>query len=140
MADPSFESLKSLAQMRFRDAEVLLQAERFSAAYYLSGYSIECGLKAVVALSFRAQVIPSPRFVNAVHTHNLAELISLSGLKTALDAAKTLDPQFDANWAFVSGWKETSRYETVDPFTAHRMLTAVGDPAAGVLPWLKTHW
>lgn len=140
MADPSFESLKSLAQMRFRDAEILLQAERFSAAYYLSGYSIECGLKAVVALSFRALVIPSPRFVRDIHTHDLAQLVSLAGLRTELDEAKARDPQFDANWAFVSGWKETSRYETIDPFTAHRMLTAVGDPVAGVLQWLKTHW
>lgn len=140
MADPSFDNLKALAQIRFRDAEILLQAERFSAAYYLSGYSIECGLKAVIARSFRAQVIPSPRFVNAIHTHNLGELISLSGLKTALDAAKTVDPQFDANWALVSGWKETSRYETIDPFTANGMLAAVGGPAAGVLQWLKKHW
>ena len=140
MADPSFDSLRSLAEMRFRDAEVLLHAERYSAAYYLSGYAVECALKAVIALSFRAQVIPSFRFVKDIHTHDLAQLVSLSGLKPALDAAKAQDPEFDAKWAFVSGWKETSRYETIDAFTAHRMLTAVGDPAAGVLQWLKTHW
>lgn len=140
MADPSFDDLKTLSDMRFEDAEVLLKAGRFSAAYYLAGYAVECALKAVIAISFRAQVIPSQRFVSAVHTHNLAELVSLSGLKAALDAAKTRDPQFEANWAFVSGWKETSRHERLDPFTAHRMLTSVGDPAAGVLQWLKTHW
>lgn len=140
MADPSADNLKSLAEMRLADAVILLQHGRHSAAYYLAGYAVECGLKAVVAVSFRATVIPSRSFVNAVHTHNLSELVSLSGLKPNLDQASKSDPALGANWAFVAGWKETARYETIDPFSANRMLTAIGDPTSGVMQWLKTHW
>ena len=140
MADPSFDDLKALSDMRLRDAEVLLSAEQFSAAYYLAGYAVECGLKAVISLSFRANVIPSRKFVADIHTHDLGTLVSLAGLKVPLDEARADNPRLDANWAFVSQWKETVRYESIDPLVAGRMLTAVGDPVAGVLPWLKTHW
>lgn len=126
--------------MRLKDASVLLESGRHSAAYYLAGYSIEAGLKAVIAISFRATVIPSPKFVAAIHTHDLASLVSLAGLKEHLNEATKGDPTLAANWAFVAGWKETSRYEIIDPFSADRMLRAIGDPDAGVMKWLKTHW
>lgn len=140
MADPSADHLKSLADMRLKDAAILLQNGRHSAAYYLAGYAIEAGLKAVIAVSFRATVIPSPKFVAAVHTHDLVSLVSLSGLKEPLMKATKIDRILAANWGFVAGWKETSRYETIDPFSADRMLTAIGDPSSGVMQWLKTHW
>lgn len=140
MADPSAEHLKALAQLRWNDAEVLFGAGRHSGAYYLAGYVVECGLKAIIALSFRATVIPSPKFVSAIHTHNLEALIALAGLKQQLDVAAAENPELEANWAFIAGWKESSRYETIDPFTANRMIMAVGDPRSGVLQWLKTHW
>ena len=140
MADPSADHLKALAELRWTDAEALLGAGRHSGAYYLAGYSIECGLKAVIALSFRATVIPSKKFVNDIHTHDLASLIALAGLKQQLGVAADDNPELEANWAFVAGWKESSRYETIDPFTANRMLKAVGDPKSGVLQWLRTHW
>lgn len=140
MADPSFDDLKALSEARFGDAESLLAANRFSAAYYLAGYAIECGLKAVISLAFRQHVIPSRKFVADIHTHDLTALVALAGLKIELDRARAANPQLDANWAFVSGWKETARYETIDPFLARRMLIAIGDPDAGVLSWLKAHW
>lgn len=119
---------------------MLLRAGRNSAAYYLAGYAVECGIKAVIALSFRASVFPSARFVRDIHTHDLVALLTLAGLKRDLDLATAADVQLSANWAFASGWKETSRYERIDPFTANRMLAAVGDAEAGVLQWLKTRW
>lgn len=140
MADPSSDDLKALAEMRLGDAEVLLGAGRNSAAYYLAGYAVECGIKAVIAMSFRANVLPSLRFVQAIYKHDLVELLTLAGLKRDLDVAMAADVQLSANWAFASGWKETSRYERIDPFTANRMLAAVGDAEAGVLQWLKTRW
>lgn len=93
MADPSAEDLKALAELRWTDAEALLGADRHSGAYYLAGYSIECGLKAVIALSFRATVIPSKKFVNDIHTHDLASLIALAGLKQQLRVAADDNPE-----------------------------------------------
>jgi hypothetical protein len=40
--------LRQLAEDRLRDAECLLAAGRWSGAYYLAGYAVECGLKACI--------------------------------------------------------------------------------------------
>ena len=41
--------LQQLADDRVLDAEALLNAGRWAAAYYLSGYAVECALKARIA-------------------------------------------------------------------------------------------
>jgi len=48
MSDPSVDDLKKLCEMRLEDAFVLMRSQRHSAAYYLSGYAVECGFKAVI--------------------------------------------------------------------------------------------
>ncbi len=40
--------LRQLALDRVSDAQVLLSAQRWAAAYHLVGYSLECGLKACI--------------------------------------------------------------------------------------------
>jgi hypothetical protein len=40
--------LQQLSQHRLLDAKALIAASRWSGAYYLSGYAIECALKAAV--------------------------------------------------------------------------------------------
>lgn len=47
-----------LAQKRFDEAKLLLGNGFSSGAYYLSGYAIECALKAIIAAQFRANEIP----------------------------------------------------------------------------------
>jgi len=128
VSEPSARDLQALAEMRL------------SASYYLAGYSVECGLKAIIALSFRAQVIPNRKLVNQIYSHQLLELINLAGLKTKLLERTKASEHFNANWAVVSDWTEETRYQTTDPFMAVAMFQAVSDQQAGVLPWLKTHW
>lgn len=140
MSEPSARDLQALAEMRLKDAVVLLDNKRWSAAYYLAGYSVECGIKAVIALSFRAQVIPDKNFVNKIYSHQLLDLMNLAGLKAKLQEQMQASDPFNANWAVVSGWSEQVRYETIDPFTSITMVEAVSDQQAGVLPWLKTYW
>jgi HEPN domain-containing protein len=41
--------LQKLAEDRLLDAEALLAAGRWSAAYYLAGYAVECAIKACIA-------------------------------------------------------------------------------------------
>jgi len=43
-----------VARAREREAKALLAASEWSGAYYLSGYAVECGLKAVLASQFKA--------------------------------------------------------------------------------------
>ena len=40
---------QEIANIRLRDAKVLLDNECFDGAYYLAGYVIECALKAWIA-------------------------------------------------------------------------------------------
>jgi len=45
--------LEALAEMRLLDTVQLFQSSRFSAAYSLSGYAVELGIKACIAKVFR---------------------------------------------------------------------------------------
>lgn len=134
------KDLQTLAETRLGDAQLLLQAGRYSAAYYLAGYAVELGIKARIAGVFQADMIPERSFVNAVYSHKLDELVGLAGIKRQLQDDMALDSVFSAAWGIASKWSETSRYEMWDQFAAASMLQAVGDVNHGVLQWLKKHW
>ena len=133
--------LQILAEARVADAEALLQAGRWAAAYYLLGYAIECGLKACTTKQFREYTVPDKTIVNDFYTHRLDRLLNISGVKDALEKRAAADPQFRTNWNSVRDWNEASRYEhTTTEVKARDMLIAVTDAASGVLTWLKTQW
>jgi HEPN domain-containing protein len=133
--------LQLLADARVGDAEALLREKRWPAAYYLLGYAVECALKACVARQFRADEVPEKRLVNSFYTHDLEQLLNLSGLKTTLETKAKADPVFQLNWNTVRDWKEDARYDhTIPEVQARGRLVAVTDPTSGVLPWLKTQW
>src|ERR1700738_2364632 len=103
--------LQQLAELRLRDAEALLAAGQWDAAYYLLGYSIECALKACVAKQFRLHEVPDKKLVNSFYTHRLDELLTISGVKSEMaDHAKT-DSSFGINWNTVRDWNEAARYD-----------------------------
>lgn len=133
--------LQTLADARVADAEVLLHAGRWPAAYYLLGYAVECALKACISRQFHEYEVPDWKMVDRFYTHELDNLLSLSGEKAAKDLHATTDPQSEVNWNTVRDWKEKSRY---DPATteakARGVHGAVTDATSGVLPWLKTLW
>jgi len=133
--------LQILAEARVADAEALLKAGRWTAAYYLLGYAIECGLKACATKQFREHTVPDKTIVNDFYTHRLDRLLNISGVKEALEKRAAADPQFRNNWNAVRDWNEASRYEhTTTEADARDMLIVVTDPVSGVLPWLKTQW
>jgi hypothetical protein len=132
--------LVKLAEGKLLDARLLLQNGRSSSAYYIAGYAVEIGLKAIIAGEFRNDTLPDKTFANSVYTHKLEELVRLAGLASELNARKRGSPEFDSNWAVVANWSEQARYDATDAITATAMLHAVGDDQTGVLPWLKTYW
>lgn len=83
-----------LAELRLDDADVLLAAGRWGAAYYLLGYSIECALKACVAKQFGQHEIPDKRLVEKVYTHNLVTLLDNSGAKAEKEGHARADKTF----------------------------------------------
>src|SRR4051795_13146320 len=80
---------QQLAARWLADAQGLLDGHRWSAAYYLAGYSVECGLKACVL----ARVAVSPevifddrKFSKKCWTHSVLELVKHAGLESTLAA------------------------------------------------------
>ena len=133
--------LQHLAELRLEDAEVLLTARRWGAGYYLLGYCIECALKACVAKQFLADEVPDRKLVNSFYTHDLEELLAISGVKSLKEARAKVDSAFEINWNTVRDWKETKRYELgVTEALAREMYEAATNDVSGVLPWLKTQW
>lgn len=130
-----------LAELRVREAEVLLNEGYFDGAYYLLGYAIECALKACIAKQTKEYDFPPDRrAVEAIYRHNPNDLLKPSTLEREHEEARRASSAFDANWKIIQGWTEQSRYqqgksekEVVDFFSA-----IVGDE--GVLPWLKKSW
>src|ERR1700680_175338 len=91
--------LRQLAEDRIADAAILLAAGRWSGAYYLAGYALECGLKACIARLTNKEAFPRDRkFVEECYTHNLEKLLKAAGLKPALDAGASVNLAFSANW------------------------------------------
>lgn len=75
--------LQQLARLRIREANILFQNGSYSGAYYLSGYTIECALKACIAKKTKRHDFPDKDFINKSYVHNLEQLIGLPVLKTS---------------------------------------------------------
>lgn len=132
--------LQGLAEAKIISASVLLDNERFADSYYLAGYAVELGLKAVIAKQISAQAIPDKNFINKIYTHNISELVKLGGLVKCLQDEQKSKPKFGAYWGIVGEWSESARYSMTDPTSAKLMVQAVSEPDEGVLRWIRQHW
>jgi hypothetical protein len=132
--------LRRLAEARLLDADILFTNNRYSSAYYLGGYVVECALKACIAKNVRKGEFPDKAIVLQSYSHKLMDLTGVAGLKQQLQTQINLDPNFSVNWALIITWSVESRYESWTRAQARDLLTAVGDQQSGVLPWLRTHW
>ena len=129
------------ADVRFREAQLLLKGGAFQGAYYLAGYAVECALKACIARQIREFDFPDRRLVERAYTHNLPQLLEVSGIKVFLEEASASHEPLSVSWTIVRKWSEASRYAVETTEQSERdMIAAVGDETNGVLPWLKNHW
>ena len=132
---------RQLAQCRLEEAQVLLRNRKFSGAYYLAGYSIECALKARLAKQTKLYDFPpEPNFVREIYSHDLKQLLSKANLVKIFDREKGHDLQFGVNWTVVSRWTAKSRYEVQGERKARAIVKAVSDPQHGVLRCIKRFW
>jgi HEPN domain-containing protein len=107
---------QQLAEERILDAQTLLAAHRWSIAYYVAGYAVECGLKACILVHLAANpelifVEKHKRYSIECWTHDLEDLLELADLTAQRNSARTANPALGAKWLTVKDWKETSRYE-----------------------------
>jgi HEPN domain-containing protein len=83
-----------MAEERVRDAAALLSTRRWSAAYYLGGYAVECGLKACVVAYVKRNadvIFRERRYSEKCWTHDIEELVQLAGLSPERDADASLN-------------------------------------------------
>jgi HEPN domain-containing protein len=132
--------LQKLSNARLREARVLFTAHEYSGAYYLSGYAVECGLKACFAKLTDRHDFPDLKDVRRAFTHNLAELEKLADSDNQMSAARQANPELIARWEIVCQWSEESRYYTWSKEASGTLLDAVSKRKDGVLPWIKRYW
>lgn len=134
--------LKLIAEERLKDAGVLLAAGQWGGAYYLAGYSVECGLKACIIRNIErtGELFEDRKFAEKCFTHDFNKLLEASGLVGDRDARRATDPNFGVNWALVEQWSERARYYSQIEADARSLIEAITHPTSGVLPWLKVHW
>ncbi|MFZ2145713.1 MAG: HEPN domain-containing protein [Sedimentisphaerales bacterium] len=132
---------QELAQIRLEDAQILLEKGRYSGAYYLAGYAVECGLKACIAKKTRKfDFPPDPTTIRDIYVHDLEKLIKAAELRRTLDEALEKDSDLEVNWALVKDWNEKSRYEKHTKIKAQNLYDAVTDKKHGVLQWINRRW
>jgi HEPN domain-containing protein len=132
--------LRGLANVRIRDAETLLAAKRWSGAYYLGGYAVECALKACIAKLTKPDEFPDRTFAEKCWTHDIERLVILAGLKDERDRDAKANDSLAFNCTTVKDWNESSRYARPGRAAARELLSAITDPRHGVLPWIKKRW
>jgi hypothetical protein len=134
--------LQQLAEDRIIDARILLDAGRWSGAYYMVGYVMECGLKSCV-LAFverTGEIFRDKKFSEKCFTHKLLELIELAGLKDIhLDLLKN-NTDFAGFWGNAKEWTEASRYQQTTEIKARALYEAITTDPNGVLPWIRMSW
>ena len=133
------QDLQNLALTRLEEVEVLLNNHKYSGAYYLSGYVIECALKACIAKQTQEFDFPDKKTVMDSYTHDLEKLVKVAKLEKQLKSLLN-DPGFSLRWSMVKDWSEESRYQTHNRQEALDIYSAITDPNHGVLQWLQQHW
>ena len=118
---------------------MLLKNRQYSGAYYLSGYVIECALKACIAKQTKKFEFPDKKTVMDSYTHDLEKLVKVAKLEKQLKSLLN-DPDFSLRWSMVKDWSEESRYQTHNRQEALDIYSAITDPNHGVLQWLQQHW
>jgi hypothetical protein len=134
---------QELAERWLVDAKVLLDAHRWSAAYYVMGYAVECGLKSCVLARVAVEVeviFTDRRFSEKCWNHNALELVRLANLEATRLGDMAANRALGANWEVLEGWSENTRYETVIYHRAKRLYKAITDKKNGVMQWIRVYW
>ena len=142
---PTRAEWQQLAEDRILDAHTLLNASapRWSAAYYLVGYAVECGLKSCVLVYLTAHpevVFRDRKLSDDCWNHEIERLVKTADLHATREADSLANPALGVHWQIVIKWKESSRYEQKTRADAERLYEAVTDPTNGVMQWIRARW
>jgi hypothetical protein len=139
--------LRGMAQERIEDAKILIDGGRWWFGYYVSGYAVECALKACVL----AQMVGTgwvftedEKKLRECRTHDFMRLISIAGMHDPLNArlseSAAAGDGFVENWNTVKAWTVESRYEQQIEADAKKLYFAITDETDGVMRWIRNYW
>lgn len=140
---PTSSDFRKLADERLKDAEELLGIKRWSCAYYISGYAVECILKAIIIREVEQTGIlfddrkDAASRIEKFFSHDLKQLLSTASLDPDFGLAQQADHLLKRNWEIVTGWKESSRYQLKGQAEAEELFRAISDDPHGVMIWLQ---
>lgn len=125
------EELEALVALRLQEADALRSAGCSLAAVYLSGYAVECQLKAAIC-----HTLGWDELRGTFQTHDLELLMLHSGFHSQLQG----EPEVAASFIKVQElWSENLRYSDptiIDEKTAALFYEWVRHPERGIVPWL----
>jgi hypothetical protein len=127
---------QQLAERWLVDAKRMLNERRWSAAYYVAGYAVECGLKACVLARLMVEpevIFDNRRYSENCWTHDLFDLVKLAGLEPARVADIAANRALGENWSLVKDWSEKARYETTPHRKAKKLYAAIAEKPNGVM-------
>lgn len=126
------EELEALVALRLQEADALRGAGCFLAVVYLSGYAVECQLKAAIC-----HTLGWDELRGTFQTHDLELLMLHSGFHAQLHA----EPEVAASFVKIQElWSENLRYSNPTMFdeqTAALFSDWVRHPERGIVPWLQ---
>lgn len=133
--------LQRISVQRRREAAALLRAELFPGAYYLTGYAVECALKACIALQVGKYDFPNKKLAQDSWTHDLETLVRLARVGPELVGDAKANSALWLNWTIVKDWSEVTRYDlTVTRAQAHDLYFACTSRRNGILSWIRQRW
>ncbi|HEC83818.1 MAG: DNA-binding protein [Candidatus Parabeggiatoa sp. nov. 2] len=129
---------QQLADIRVKEAKVLLDNQCFDGAYYLLGYAVECALKSCISKQFKEPDFPDLQTVRDCYTHSFPKLLRVAALEQNMQNDWRTLPKLQSNWITVTEWSEQARYQhNITQVTAQELYDAVTENQTGVLSWLK---
>jgi hypothetical protein len=143
----SIQDIKDLADLRFKEAQILLANGCPDGAYYLGGYALELALKAVICKNWGVDDLfadsnQHPKeAIRVLKVHDFHRLLLFSGLLEKHKVEK-LSPHFSTNWSNVEKWSEAARYNKSKYTTSEVQIfmNSMDDPSNGIFTWIKKHW
>lgn len=136
----TIREITDLADKRLREAELLHASGMEEGAFYLAGYAVELMLKAYICKNLDIDnfyVKPLKTGKQAFFTHELDQLLTLSGMRTIFDQeVLTNQPLADA-WKDICTWSEERRYVSV---TTHTEVAILLSSINFFLTWCHQNW
>jgi hypothetical protein len=143
---PTSADFWNLAEERLKDAEGLLGIGRWSCAYYVADYAVECALKAFIVRDAErtGSVFDDKKLagqlLDSFFVHDLEKLFKTANLEADFGAARRANPGLDRSWTIVKVWKETSRYQLKGQPEAEAIVQAINHDPDGVVKWIRGRW